>query len=145
MSKAGPAAECIEFIESSHIRLVMSDAVLTEITHVLSRPSLRKLSANLTDEKVDGLIGLIHEKAEFVEDVSKYFSYSRDNSDEPYLNLAIHTEAVFLVARDRDLLDLMTDHTDEAKEFRQRFRHLKVVDPVEFLRIVREMDLALEP
>ena len=85
------------------------------------------------------------EKAEFVEDVRRYFEYSRDETDEPYINLAIKTDAAFLITRDNDLLDLMTSHTDDAKEFRQRFRHLKIVAPIEFLRIIREIDLALKP
>jgi len=31
----------------------------------------------------------------------------------------------------------MTDFTDEAKEFRQRFRPLKVIEPKEFLQIIK--------
>lgn len=138
MSKAGPATAYIELIEDNRIRLVMSEAILSEIKDVISRNDLKKLSPYLTDEKAEALIDLILEKAEFVEDVERRFTYSRDESDEPYLNLAIQTRAVFLVARDRDLLDLATDHTDEAKEFRRNYRHLRIIEPVEFLRIVRE-------
>ena len=145
MSKAGPATACIELIEDNRIRLVMSEAILSEIKDVISRNDLKKLSPYLTDEKAEALIDLILEKAEFVEDVERRFTYSRDESDEPYLNLAIQTRAVFLVARDRDLLDLMTGSTAEAKEFRQRFRQLKIVDPVEFLQIIRKSDLSLDP
>jgi len=32
------------------------------------------------------------------------------------------------------LLDLMTGHTDACKDFRRRFRRLKVVEPLEFLK-----------
>ncbi len=145
MAKAGPATACLELVEQDHIRLVMSEAILAEIKDVLSRTDTRKLSPYLTDEKIESLIDLIFEKAEFVKDVGSHFSYPRDTSDELYLNLAIQTEAVFLVARDRDLLDLMTLHTDEAKEFRQRFRHVRIVDPVEFLRIIAEKDLSMNP
>jgi predicted nucleic acid-binding protein len=56
--------------------------------------------------------------------------------NEPYLNLAIEANAVFLVSRNNDLLDLMTGYTDECKDFRRRFRRLKILDPVEFLAIV---------
>jgi len=31
----------------------------------------------------------------------------------------------------------MTDFTDDAKEFRQRFRPLKVIEPQEFLQIIK--------
>ena len=137
VSKAGPATACIELVEEDRTKLVMSEIILSEIKNVISRTNLKKLSPYLTDEKAAGLIDLILEKAEFIENVAPHFSYSRDPSDVPYLNLAIETGASFLVARDRDLLDLMTDHTHDAKEFRQRFRHMKILGPVEFLRIVR--------
>ncbi len=66
--------------------------------------------------------------------------YLRDPNDAPYLNLAIETKAVFLVSRDNDLLDLMTDYTDESKDFRRRFRKIKIVDPVKFLQIMETSD-----
>ena len=123
----------------------MSEAVLAEIEDVLSRPRLRERNPNLTDEKVAYLLELLWEKAEFVEKVPLRFRYSRDPDDEPYLNLAIETEAAFLVSRDNDLLALMTAYTDEAKDFRRRFRRLKIVNPVEFLEIIRSRELAIEP
>ncbi len=114
----------------------MSEDILAEIRDVLSRPRLRERNPNLTDEKVEKLINLILEKAEFVENVPPHFRYSRDPNDEPYLNLAIETEAVFLVCRDNDLLDLMNDFTNEAKDFRRRYRRIKILNPVEFLAII---------
>ncbi len=139
MSKAGPAVACLELIEQERIRLVMSEAVLTEIKDVLSRPYLRERYPNLTDEKVEKLIDLILERAEFVENVPLHFRYLRDANDEPYLNLAIETEAVFLVSRDNDLLDLMTDFNDEAKEFRRRYRRIKILNPADFLNEMQEL------
>ena len=69
----------------------------------------------------------------------KEFSYPRDEDDEPYINLAIAAGAGFIISRDRDLLDLMTGHADKCKEFRQRFRPLKVVvEPGEFLKVLEE-------
>lgn len=138
MSNSGPAVACLQLIDGVRIRLVMSEPVLLEIKDVLSRPRLRKLSANLTDDRIQQLIDLILAQAEFVVSVPKHFTYSRDPADEPYLNLAIETNAAFIVSRDRDLLDLMTDPAHEAKEFRQRFRRLKIVDPVTFLRLMEE-------
>jgi predicted nucleic acid-binding protein len=63
-------------------------------------------------------------------------TYPRDPKDEKYVNLAIVAEADYIVSRDHDLLDLMTDFADEAKEFRQRYRPLKVIEPTEFLQII---------
>jgi predicted nucleic acid-binding protein len=57
----------------------------------------------------------------------------RDPDDEPYLDLAAAVEADYLVTRDQDLLSLNTDHSIEAKQFRQRLPKLSILDPVEFL------------
>lgn len=137
LSKASPAVACLELAEQNRVRLVMSEAVLGEIKDVLSRPRLRERNPNLTDEKIENLIDLILERAEFVKNVPPHFNYSRDPHDEPYLNLAIETEAVFLVSRDNDLLGLMTDFTTEAKDFRRRYRRIKILNPVEFLEEMR--------
>ncbi|MGI8670913.1 MAG: putative toxin-antitoxin system toxin component, PIN family [Aridibacter sp.] len=143
LSKSGPAVRCLELFETGQIRLVISEEVLSEITDVLSRPKLRQGNPNLTDEKVENLIEMLFLKAKFVKKVPEHFSYSRDPNDEPYLNLAIETEAVFLVSRDNDLLDLMTDSADEAKDFRRRFHKIKIVNPVEFVQIIEKKDLSI--
>ena len=53
-------------------------------------------------------------------------------ADEPYLNLAIATQAPFIVSRDNDLLDLMKND-----EFRKAYPALTIMDPVAFLKHVR--------
>ena len=73
-----------------------------------------------------------------IRDVPRVFEYLRDPEDEPYLNLAISAKAAFLVSRDRDLLDLMTRHDTESKQFRQRFRFLKVIKPIDFLNEIEK-------
>jgi len=136
ISKSGPAVACLELIEQEKIKLVISEDTLAEIKDVLSRPPVRERNPNLTDEKVEQLIEMLLEKGEFIKKVPQHFTYSRDPNDEPYINLAIEANAVFLVSRDNDLLDLMTNYADECKDFRRRFRQLKIVNPVEFLEIL---------
>ena len=46
---------------------------------------------------------------------------------------AIEAGAQFLVTRDHDLLDLMRD-TEEGRDFKSRFRQLKILDPLAFLK-----------
>ena len=99
----------------------------------------------MTLEFIEAYLIRVAQFAKFIKTFPVHFSYSRDPKDEKYINLAVETEAQYIVSRDRDLLDLMTDHTDQAKKFRQRFRQLKIVDPVEFLQIIRKLDLSLEP
>lgn len=69
-----------------------------------------------------------------IETVPKRFDYPRDVDDEAYVNLAIEAEADFLVSRDKDLLDLMKWTSQDGREFQKRFRFVKILDPVEFLR-----------
>jgi predicted nucleic acid-binding protein len=77
--------------------------------------------------------------------VPESFKFQRDPKDEIIINLAVICEAEYIVSRDKDLLDLMTGFTDDCKEFRQRFRPLEVVEPLEFLRIVEEKELSWSP
>jgi predicted nucleic acid-binding protein len=60
--------------------------------------------------------------------------------DEPYINLAVEAEADYIISRDKDLLDLMTGYTEECKDFRRRFRPLKVIAPVEFLKELEQTE-----
>jgi predicted nucleic acid-binding protein len=78
------------------------------------------------------LIGLV-QRSEFFTDVPRVFELTRDPKDEPYLNLAIAAGASFLVARDKDLLDLATEARPDAQAFRSTYPTLRIVDPVVFL------------
>ncbi len=138
ISKSGPAVACLKLVEQGKVKLFVSEETLAEIKDVLSRPRLRRRNPDLTDEKVEKLIEMLLDKGEFIEKVPQHFAYSHDPDDEPYINLAIEANAVFLVSRDNDLLDLMTGYADECKNFRRRFRRLKIVNPVEFLAIVEK-------
>jgi predicted nucleic acid-binding protein len=66
----------------------------------------------------------------------RIFEYPRDPSDEPYIDLAAACAADYLVTRDRDLLSLASDHSIFAKQFRQRFPTLRVMDVENFLGAV---------
>lgn len=132
--KTGPAAACLRLAEEGFVHLRLSEEILTELWEVLKRPTIRSRYPELTDEIVEDFLKGLRSTAEITSDVPKRFSYPRDSDDEPYLNLAIEADADCLVTRDRDLLDLMTGHTDECKEFRRRFRALKVIGPIEFLK-----------
>jgi predicted nucleic acid-binding protein len=73
----------------------------------------------------------VQAKALVINAVPKLITHPRDPDDEPYLNLAIVAGARFLVSRDKDLLDLMSD-----ADFRGRSPGLVILDPVAFLRAI---------
>lgn len=134
------AAKCLNLAESSLIQLFVSREVLAEAEDVLNRPEIRAHFPDLSDEIVGAFLRRLQKLSVLVRRVPKEFSYPRDEDDEPYINLAVAAGADFIISRDRDLLDLMTGHTDECKEFRQRFRPLKVVEPAEFLILLEKSD-----
>lgn len=133
----GVSAECKKLVDDDKVTLITSAEVLEEMREVMTRPEA-KAKYNVTDEAVEKYLESLAKKSVFIRTVPKKFSYPRDPDDEPYINLAIEAGADLIVTRDRDLLDLMTGYTDECKEFRQRFRPLKVIDPLELLEKVRE-------
>lgn len=133
-SESGPAAELLRLVERDVLSLFASREILNEVRDVLSRPKIRKKNSDITNERVDALVTRVLEQAAIVDDIAQHFSYVRDVKDEKYINLAIEVEADYLVSRDQDLLDLMTGHTDQCKDFRRRFRSLKIVEPVTLLK-----------
>jgi putative PIN family toxin of toxin-antitoxin system len=136
VSESGPAATLLRLVESGAFSLFVSDDILGEVRDVLSRRKIRDRNPKITDERVGALIARLRDKATVVNNVRRHLAYPRDPKDEKYVNLAIEAEADYLVSRDNDLLDLMTGHADEYKDFRRRFRALRILDPVEFLKIV---------
>lgn len=134
------AAKCLNLAESGLIQICVSREVLIEAEDVLNRPEIRAHFPDLSDEIVGAFLKRLQKLSAFIHPVPKKFSYSRDEDDEPYINLAVAAVADFIISRDRDLLDLMTGHTDECKEFRQRFRPLRVIEPAELLRLIEERE-----
>ena len=128
------AANCFALAESGDLQFFVSPETLSEIEDVLSRPELRAHFPGLTDEIAGAFLKRLQTFANFIPQVPKKFIYQRDEDDEPYINLAVEVKAHFIVSRDNDLLDLMTGYTDECKEFRQRFRSLRVIKPEELLQ-----------
>jgi uncharacterized protein len=137
VKERGFAVNCLELVENDEIKLFVSEEILAESGDVLTRPKLQARFSLLTNERVERLLEILKQKATLIKNVPEVFSYLRDPKDEKYINLAVEAKANYIVSRDRDLLDLMTDFTDEAKSFRQRFRPLKVLEPLEFLQIIK--------
>lgn len=130
------AAKCLNLAESRLIQICLSREVLAEAEDVLNRPEIRAHFPDLSDEIVGAFLKRLQKLAVLIRPIPKKFSYPRDEDDEPYINLAVAADADFIISRDRDLLDLMTGHTNDCKEFRQRFRPLRVIKPDAFLKLL---------
>jgi uncharacterized protein len=136
------AANALDFLETQKITLFVSEAVLSEVREVLARPKLRKRLPRITDVRVSALLQRLTNMAVLIQNVPEAFKYERDPKDELYLNLAIVAKATHLVSRDRDLLDLMTSATEEARRFHSLCPSLGILEVEEFVREIESRQSA---
>ena len=133
------AAECLQMVDAGQVELYASAETLDEIQEVISRPDIQDTFRTLLEVVAEAFLLRLRRVSRVVSDVPPVFTYPRDPTDEPYLNLALAVKANYIVSQDKDLLQLMTDHTIEAKEFRQRLRNVKIVTPMQFVKSVRDL------
>jgi putative PIN family toxin of toxin-antitoxin system len=134
------AAECLEIVRNGKAKLFVSKDTLAEIRDVVLRPNILARLPDADAAQIEAFIEDISNISTLIHIVPESFKFQRDPKDEIIINLAIACKAEYIASRDKDLLDLMTGFTDDCKVFRQRFRPLKVVEPIEFLRIVKEKE-----
>lgn len=132
LGSKGPAFACLSLAEQNRITLHLSPAILEEVKRTLDRPSLRRRYSKLTDERVERFLERIVIAGKPSDDPPHVFSLPRDPKDEPYLDLAIATQASFIVSRDKDLLSLMDDDA-----FKSTYPGLSIVEPHAFLARIR--------
>lgn len=130
--RLSPAAACLALAEHRLIDLYVSPIILTEIKAVRSRPQIRAKFVQLTDEVVEEFVARIESIANCIDEVCASIVFPRDPKDEPYLSLAAHANAHYLVSRDRDLLEGTADLTGLPP-------NLRILDPVSFLTAIREV------
>ncbi|MDQ3322337.1 MAG: putative toxin-antitoxin system toxin component, PIN family [Acidobacteriota bacterium] len=118
-------------------KLFVSKATLEEIRDVILRLNILARLPDVDEFQIELFIEHITRISTFVDSVPHEFDFERDPKDEIIIDLAVEVEADYIVSRDKDLLDLMTGYTDECKDFRRRFRGLKIVNPVEFWMVLR--------
>ena len=136
LKRRGPAAACFDLVEAGRVQLVTSDAVRAEVREVLSRQKLLRKYPQLASPWVAEFLESTFARAINFEAVPDVFRYPRDPNDEPYLNLAFAARAVYLVSRDKDLLDLQSPDSESGQELRQMLPQLAVLDPAAFLQHV---------
>ncbi len=137
---SGASAKCKKLVDDDVITLFLSAEVLGEMREVMTRPEFLAKFETVTEAMIEKYLEQLAKKSVFIRSVPKKFTLSRDSDDESYINLAIESKADYIVTRDNDLLDLMTGFDDDSKEFRQRFKALKVTEPIEFLKIVKAVE-----
>ena len=104
-NEESPAANALDLLDTGEIQLYLSAPILEELRDVLGRGEVRTALPQISDVRIEALFRRLDKKAVMVRNVPRSFEYSRDPTDEPYLNLAIAVKAKFLLSRDRDLLE----------------------------------------
>ena len=125
----------------------VSENTLQELGDVLHRDFIKE-RFKFTDEIIQEFLDTVRNLAVVLQNVPQVFSLLRDVDDEEYINLAVAAKADYIVSRDNDLLDLMIGFNEESKTFRQKFRPLRIVQPLEFLKIIEakiKEDLTINP
>ncbi len=138
------AARCLETVKSGKIKLFVSKDTLAEVRDVVLRPNILQHLPDADAAQIEAFLEDISNISTLIRLVPENFKFQRDPKDEIIINLAVICEAEYIVSCDKDLLDLMTGFTDDCKEFRQRFRPLNVVEPLEFLRIVEDKESSID-
>jgi len=131
---AGPASACLQLARDGRVILFLSAAILDEVKDVLNRPRTRRKFLSLTPEAVETFLDNLPGNTSLLADVPHQFNLARDPKDEPYLDLALATQARYLVTRDKDLLDLMKD-----ADFLRQFPDLIILEPTTLLRDIRSL------
>ncbi len=139
LSGRGPAFACFELIGTGAIELYLTESILSEIEEVLRRLSKKaKYKPHLSDEVISSFLVGTRAGAHIEPEPPHVFNLARDKDDEVYIDLAIAVGAQYLTSRDKDLLDLMKQDSTDGIDFRIRFPMLTIIDPVAFLREIRE-------
>lgn len=139
INEKSPAAELFRQVEKENVLLFVSDEILAEVRDVLTRPKILAKNPHLTVEFVEMFLNRVLNRAKLLGKIPTHFEYSRDPKDEKYINLTVEAKAVFLVSRDNDLLDLMTDIQMRQRTFAAAIAKSKSSIPSNFCRSLKEI------
>lgn len=133
IASRGPAFQCYERVTSEGDQLVVSTETLAELAEVLHRPDLRKRLPGITPERADALLHHLRGLALVMTDVQPRFRFPPDPKDEPYLNLAIESQAHYLVTRDKAILGLCEPLNPLRHQFSKLNPWVLILKPETFL------------
>lgn len=113
---------------------MLSKSVLDEYRAVLLDDSMIDRFPEITPQLVEVSIRRLRFVGEYVRSTAARFEYSRDPSDQKFIELAIDLRATHILSSDKDLLSLPGGRSDAARRFRQRLANLEVMDAGSFIR-----------
>jgi uncharacterized protein len=104
--------------------LVLSEAILTELSRTLSQPYF---SARLTVAQINGTLSLFHSEATIVPLIATVSGVATHPEDDLILATAVNGRANYLVTRDEKLQEKV-----------QEYKGVSIISPLVFLQRLRE-------
>ncbi len=126
LKPASNPAKIFKLATDGKIELFISQSILAEIKRVLSYPKLVKLH-KYSPKEINQFLEEITNSAVITPGKIKLYVIEDDPTDNKYLECAVEGEADFVVSGDHHLTDLKS------------YRGIKIVNPTEFLRIVKNL------
>ena len=128
------SGQLLRLCETRSVQMLLSRSVMREYRDVLARDELSHAHPAITPDAVRLVIERLRYFAEFIDPIHTRFRYDRDPDDACFLELAIAGDATHIITYDKDLLSLLSEHTDAARRLRQRMPRVQVLDAGEFVR-----------
>jgi putative PIN family toxin of toxin-antitoxin system len=119
------SAQILTLVREDKVRLVLSDAILSEIAGVLLYPKIQKRHGR-SPEFIAEFMRRLCSVAILTEGKLKIEEIKDDPSDNKYLECAVEGTADFIISGDHHLKSL------------QSFRGIRIVDPATFLSMIRK-------
>jgi putative PIN family toxin of toxin-antitoxin system len=127
----------LQACDRREVVLLLSRPAMTEYRAILRMPYVVAKYPELSREKVEWTLRRLRFVADVVNCSSTHFEFPRDPKDAKWIELCIAGDATHLITADNDLLSLQAGRDDASKRFRQRLPHLKILEPVEFMKTHR--------
>ena len=132
-AQLSPHGICLKVIKAftrlnSPFELILTQKIIMEISEVLVRPRIMKLTGK-NEASIKLLIERLENLASFVPDLAIPLNSCRDPKDLIYLAAADTAKADLIVSLDNDLLELT------------EFRGIKILKPHEFMFIANQIFL----
>lgn len=128
LSPEGKPATILRMVLNAKLDLVLSPALLKEISLVLNYEKIRKLfiKRSVTPQKIKDALQKIVKTAILVSGNTKVNRIDKDPSDNMLLSCALEGKADFIISGDHHLTDLVS------------FEGISIVNPDIFLKLMKE-------
>ncbi len=134
----GPRSHAtVTALSTGRLRLAMSLRLLDELRGLFCRPELRARLPSLTPAHTAAILQKTLEFADWFPNVPSKFTLPQHPKDDHLFDLAIESQADYLVTWETRLLKLREAHTPEAKRLRQLAPNLTILTPSQLVEALK--------